>query len=206
MSARNRKSEGTGRNTSHRNASVGPQAENAIAELVRAIKDTDLTEAELDVHTARAIRVVQQQLEPTLCPDVMEAVATARELRRRYLASNSNYSVLGHMRHGGPGPLDYHAAMLRAVEQLRLYSLLIGKHPKPDGYSTAALCQQAEIGKDLWSKIIRGAGVGVTRKGDHGRHFSNSEIRKLIAAAERHGTPKSRAAAERWSELIRDQA
>jgi len=74
--------------------------------------------------------------------------------------------------------------------------------PHPSGYTPQVLMETAEIGKNLWQELRKKAGITIKR-GDSKRYFTNHEVRtKLIPAAFAHDTPKSKAAADAWQEML----
>lgn len=75
------------------------------------------------------------------------------------------------------------------------------------GWSKTKLCSDGEISSGTFDAIRRRDNSILTRRrggASHNEHYTVCELKKLIAAAEQHGTTKSKGAARIWGKLIRD--
>jgi hypothetical protein len=177
---------------------------NELDEFLGAVGGLQLPSERLDELLAGAVRAVHAQLDAPLAAEVIEGCSRIRDLHERYVRANANFSVLKHAVSGGPGPLDYWARLRSEVSRLRSYVPLLMGRPRPGGVSARELREEADIGKSLWGAILKASGIRLTGRGDHGRTFSNREIRQLIAAAASWNTKKSREAAACWDRLIEE--
>lgn len=79
------------------------------------------------------------------------------------------------------------------------------QHAKPEGWSKIELYNIADISASSFDSIRNDAGGIVSRNrggSSHDGRYSISELRRLISAANKRGTRKSKSAANKWSELI----
>lgn len=102
-----------------------------------------------------------------------------------------------------PGYIQFTSRRKQVNEQLKaLIAQLELGIPHPSGYTAEVLMRTAGIKKTLWQEIRKKAGITIKR-GNSNRHFTNREVRtKLIPSALAHSTSKSRAAANKWREML----
>lgn len=104
---------------------------------------------------------------------------------------------------GQTGYMQYLSQREQTSEHLKaLLAQLELSIPYPSGYTPKILMEGGGIKKSLWQQLCKRAGI-IIKRGDSNRYFTNRELRtKLIPAALDHNTPKSKAAAKLWQEML----
>jgi hypothetical protein len=177
---------------------------NALDALLSAAR-TEIDQARLDLLQAGVLIALEASgLDAVTCAEIRDGVDQVRALAARMAwYFQPGYSVIEQRRLGKPDALVVRGALMGAIDRLMPYAALIGdtRH-RPDGYSASDLKREAEIGNDLWQRLVRLSGLKRTSRGGQHRRFSGAEVRKLAAAADKSGTPKTMEAARRWRALI----
>jgi len=185
------------RKSSRKSAAI--QAVEAVCDL-----DAKLSEEEAEMRRAEALAALEQLdvKEPRLSrfveliDEILRAQAGCR------MMCSGQVDVIRRSAEGEPGFNQYFASQRRSADALRAMACTLESPllPRSDGFTASALMDRAVIGKDLWQRIRTAAGIE-GRRGESARRFDTSDIEKLLEAAERLGTTKSRSAADAWREL-----
>jgi hypothetical protein len=185
-----------------------PRGSSYLARFIAAASQADPSELILRQLHPKALKAIRLWgLDPETEAQLVERLETVRSLCRDMPFYGERYSVLEQMRQGRPSFLQVRNCLKQELEALRPFAALpTDARRRPDGYTASELRAAADIGRDLWSKILATSGLSPTFRGGQHRRFSNREIRHLADAARRHGTPKALHAADQWSRIVRRNA